>query len=302
MIGVLAAACGGARGRSGEAVLPSAAPAAEVTWRDSAPASGDDFPARPPFVAPGERMSYRLTSHGVELATFGLAAGAIEDVAGRKAIAVQTGVEAGRMMALVMDVSNAFTSWIDVATGRPLLFHADEQTSKKDVREVVDVRYHAATDAGVPISVKRGTAPAIEEVQAPSRGGLHDLNSFLVLMRSWEGDVGTRGTVDVMRGRYAWRAQVTIGAYETVVTELGDMPCVRIDGVSRKLDRTGALDAKRSERHYSIWISDDADRVPVLMVAHSDYGEIRMELVAYQPGNQPRLGRRPSRNELRAER
>jgi hypothetical protein len=33
-----------------------------------------------------------------------------------------------------------------------------------------------------------------------------------------------------------------------------------------------------------MWISDDADRVPLLMVAETDYGDIRMEIVDYTAG------------------
>jgi hypothetical protein len=285
---VSAAACGGTRRKTNVAVVPGEAPSTEVAWRDSS-ASAEDFPPLPPFAAPGERVSYRVTIHGVEVATFAFASGEITEVGGRRAIVVQSGVQAGRMLSMVKDVSDQFTSWIDVATGRPLLFRGEERASSSDPsKETVEVRFHELADGAVPVSVQRGAEPIKNETQTVG-GGLHDLNSFLVLMRSWDAAPGAQATVDVMRSRFAWRTQVAVGGYETVVTELGDMPCVRLDGVSRRLARGGGLDAGSATRQYSMWISDDADRVPVLLVAHSDYGDIRMEIVGYQAGAQ-RLG------------
>ena len=41
---------------------------------------------------------------------------------------------------------------------------------------------------------------------------------------------------------------------------------------------------------YSIWVSDDADRVPLLLVAKTDYGDVRMEIIDYAAGQGKRLG------------
>jgi hypothetical protein len=281
-------ACGGGRGTAPRAVTPDEAPPAEVAWRDGAPVR-DDFPPRPPFVAPGEAMSYRVVLHGLEVAAFQVAAGAVGDVGGRRAIVVQSGVQSSRVMSLFAELSGTFTSWIDVETGRPLLFRSEEQVTKGDpIVERVEVPFHQRSDGGLPVRVKRGDAAEVTDSQVVA-GAIHDLNSYLVLVRGWDPAVGTRVSVDVMRSRYVWRTQVTAAAYETVVTELGDMPCLRLDGISRRLRRDGTIDPRIESRRYSMWISDDADRVPVLLVAHTDYGDVRMELIDYRAGG-ARLG------------
>ena len=63
----------------------------------------------------------------------------------------------------------------------------------------------------------------------------------------------------------------------------GDVGALKIEGASRRVRRDGTIDPSSDTRRYTMWISDDADRVPVLMVAHTDYGDLRMELAAYQP-------------------
>ena len=46
----------------------------------------------------------------------------------------------------------------------------------------------------------------------------------------------------------------------------------------------------QGDRHYSIWVSDDADRVPLLLVAKTDYGDVKMEIIDYAAGQGKRLG------------
>ena len=98
-------------------------------------------------------------------------------------------------------------------------------------------------------------------------------------------------TLDVIRSRYVWRTDITLAAYENLPTSMGDLPAVRIDGVSRRVARDGQIDPTNKDvRHYSMWFSDDADRVPLAIVAATDYGDLRMDIVEYVAGTGPRLG------------
>ena len=38
-----------------------------------------------------------------------------------------------------------------------------------------------------------------------------------------------------------------------------------------------------------MWISDDADRVPLQLQAQTDYGPVTMHIIDYQPGTGTRL-------------
>ena len=57
---------------------------------------------------------------------------------------------------------------------------------------------------------------------------------------------------------------------------------MRYDGEGVRILRDGSPDPASDRRRFSMWISDDADRVPVRLVAHTDYGDIRMDLVDYR--------------------
>jgi hypothetical protein len=79
-----------------------------------------------------------------------------------------------------------------------------------------------------------------------------------------------------------WRVQLTVGKREPVMTALGEFATVRFDGSGVRLLRDGTEDPESDRRKFSLWVSDDADRVPVRLVAHTDYGDIRMDLVDYR--------------------
>jgi hypothetical protein len=93
----------------------------------------------------------------------------------------------------------------------------------------------------------------------------------------------------VFRSRYLWHVEVTMRGKEKLVTELGELPALRIDGRTYKLRRDGARTPDDAERRFTMWISDDDGRVPLEIKAVTDYGDIRMQIVDYQPGSGPRL-------------
>ena len=112
-----------------------------------------------------------------------------------------------------------------------------------------------------------------------------DYNSFLVALRAGKAPVGTKVTVEVLRSRYLWHVEMTIHGKEKLVTELGDFPALRFDGHVYKLDRDGKRIPSDDERDFSIWISDDAGRVPLQIVAKTDYGDIKMSITSYDAGS-----------------
>src|SRR5215207_1873094 len=91
----------------------------------------DALPVAPPLATPGERMSYRLSLKGVELGTFLLGVGEVTDLDGVQTVVVQAEAKSGGLAALVADIDDRFTSWVDVKTGRPRRFEEFEHTDRK---------------------------------------------------------------------------------------------------------------------------------------------------------------------------
>jgi hypothetical protein len=245
----------------------------------------------PPFAAPGEQMQYRLSIFQVEVAAFAIAVGDPEPLEDHRVIVVQAGVQSTGIAAWFKQVRTDFASWIDVETGRPLVSRVVETAGKHDPAiETSVARYHDIHDGKLPITM---TAPdgteTVEDQAVLGADGVWDVPSILMYLRGWEAEVGAKLTTQVVRSRYVWRGQFRVAKRESRVTELGRLPTVRIDGIARRLLRDGTWEPDGVVRELSVWITDDADRVPVLVVGHTDFGEVKMELVAYRPGHAANL-------------
>jgi hypothetical protein len=235
-------------------------------------------------------MQYKLSLQGVELATYDLAFGEVTDLGGKQAIVVQGHAKVTGFASFIAKIDDRFTSWVDVATGRPLRFQTDEYSSgsKTDIEHAV-VDLAGRTGDTISVTFHVNDAPPRDEAQKASQPVVWDYNAFLVALRSWEGPPGSALSLEVFRSRYLWHVDVKIHGKETLVTELGDMPALRIDGRTHKLSRKGVRDPESAERTFSMWISDDDDRVPLEIRATTDYGDLKMRIVDYQPGTGKRL-------------
>lgn len=240
---------------------------------------GDTAPAAPTVIAnPGEQMIYRISLHGIDVAEFTVSIGAATTLDGKPVIPVQTHAVSSLLLTLFHKVDDTLATWIDPTTGKPVAFRAKEMASaKSDAVEETDVTF---APGKFQVKVLRDGQPIDEEQLVKHE--IYDVPSMLVFVRGWDDAAGTKTTVDVMRSRTAWRVDFTIGDHEGVTTALGDLQAVRYDGEGVRILRSGEIDPDSDRRRFSMWISDDADRVPVRLVAHTDYGDIRMDLVDYR--------------------
>ncbi len=253
--------------------------------------TADKLPDGPPLVTPGERMSYQLALQGVELATYDFAVGDPTVVNGKPAIVVQSHAKAVGLVKMVANIDDMFTSYIDVATGRPLRWQTDEFATKSTDKERTDARMFERAGNSVPVDFHLNDDPAKPEPQTVSLPDVWDYNAFLIALRSWEGAPGSHFTAEVFRSRYLWHVEMKIHGKQKLVTQLGDFPALRLDGHVYKVGRDDKKLPDEDERDFAIWISDDDGRVPLQVTARTDYGDIEMKIVDYQPGNGQRLRR-----------
>jgi len=247
------------------------------------------FGAGAPLVTPGERMTYRVELRGVELAVMTIGVGDLTDLDGVKTIVVQVHAKSVGLAQMLAAVDDTFTSWIDITTGRSRRFAVDEfETNSKVNVEHSVADLAARSGEQVTVTFALNDAAPQPETQKVTLPDVWDYNSFLVALRSWEGAPGTKQKIEVLRSRYLWSMEIGIKGKEKLTTELGDLPALRFDAHTFKLTRAGEKDTTSDERDMSIWISDDNDRVPLKLTARTDYGDIQMDIVDYQPGTGPR--------------
>jgi hypothetical protein len=247
------------------------------------------LPDGPPLLTPGERMSYRLQLQGMELATYDFAVGDVTDVAGKKAIVVQSHAKAVGLVKMVANIDDYFNSWIDVTTGRPLRWSTDEYATKGSDKEKTDARFFERTGDTVPVDFHLNNDAPKSEPQKVSMPDVWDYNAFLIALRIWDAPIGSTVSAEVLRSRYMWHVDMKVAGKDNLVTAVGDFPALRLDGHTYKVDRNNKKFADSDERDFSIWISDDDGRVPLQTVAKTDYGDIKMEITEYSPGTGQRL-------------
>jgi hypothetical protein len=244
----------------------------------------------PPLATPGEHMQYRLSLRGIDLATYDLAVGDITELDGRKVILVQGHAKTHGVATLLETIDDHFTSWVDITTGRSLRYQADEYAagSKTDIEHAV-IDLAGRTGDTIQVLYHLNDGPTRPEPQKASLPVAWDYNAFLLALRAWEAPPGARHTLEVFRSRFLWHAEVTIRGKSKLVTELGELPALQIEGRIYKLQRDGARSPEDAERRFTIWISDDDGRVPLQINADTDYGDLVMQIVDYQPGTGAQL-------------
>lgn len=231
-------------------------------------------------------MQYRVSLQGIELAAFAIAVGDIVDLEGKQTITVQGHAKLIGLGSLIGgNIDDRFTSWLDISDGRSLRFQVDEYASKSKDMEHVVVDLANRKDDAIPISFRLNDEPEKPESQKVTAAEVWDYNAFLIAMRSWEGPPGSSAQMQVFRSRNLWSVSVTIRGKEQLTTELGELPTLRFDATTHRIKRDGTKDTEADERKFSLWISDDAGRVPLQINARTDYGEVKMQIVEYVPGN-----------------
>lgn len=231
-------------------------------------------------------MGYRLSLQGVELATYTLAIGDVEDLGDTQVIMVQGHARSVGLAEWVARIDDRFTSWLDVKTGRSHRFEVDEyETNSTTNVEHVIADLAARSSDVIPVQFHLNEEEAKLEPQKVLLPDVWDYNAFMVALRAWEQAPGTTLAAQVFRSRFLWHVDITIRGKEKLVTELGELPALRFDARTYRLDRNGARDQGSAERRFSVWISDDAGRVPLRIAARTDYGDILMDIVSYEPGS-----------------
>jgi hypothetical protein len=276
LFGTFAAACG-------------SAPAATPTTPAKPAVSNDRFAVGPPLVTPGEHMSYRLELQGMELATYDFAVGEITTIGGKQAIVVQGHAKTVGLVQMVVKVDDFFNSWIDIQTGRPLRWSTDEYATKGSDKERTDARFFERKGDTVPVDFHLNDAAPNAEPQTVSLPDTWDYNAFLIALRTWDAPPGSTITAEVMRSRFMWRVEMKVHGKTKLVTALGELPTIQLDGHTYKVDRHDVKSAGSEARDFSVWISDDDGRVPLQAVSKTDYGDIKLLITDYAPGTGTRL-------------
>jgi hypothetical protein len=148
---------------------------------------------------------------------------------------------------------------------RPVRYHED----------FVDAERHYSTDVLFPVSgphvVKThfvNPTASGDRVFPFANDALDVLSTFFVL-RSLDLRVGESLCFDVYGTRTLWRVWGKIEGREALSTAAGNFKTFRMNGIAARLN------APKIRRQIYLWISDDAQRLPIAAVGELDVGPMR---------------------------
>jgi hypothetical protein len=226
---------------------------------------------------PGEAMAYDVQLGGVLVGEAQLAVGDVGMVDGRRALVVKSRAATAGAAALVRNIVDEATTVMDADTGRPL--------SVETLVVMGDKRIAAtATFSGNTANVTyRRSAEAAPQTSRIDFGTnlLHDAHSAMAQLRGWKAAPGTTRTVFVIGGRRLWRVDVTYAGEATIGSVLGNRRAVLYDGIAYRARRDLTVESKVPTRTFRVWLSDDADRVPLQVTGKTELGDVVMTLTDY---------------------
>jgi hypothetical protein len=254
--------------------VASSGPPAVVVAASGPPVSLDDV--APKFL-PGESLSFEVTFKGIEGGRARMAIGEPALVDGQRVIAVRADLESSGLVAIVKSLRDDTSTWLDADTGLPLRSESDVNTSGKRV-QMVTTFDHAARHAETVLN-RNGLVKKLGR-RLP-HGEVYDPIAAMLVLRGWDAPPGTRGLMHSFSGRTLWRTELVVEAREELKTALGKLPALRTSGVAYRVGAGGAIDPRRKPRHFTVWVSDDAWRIPLRVSAVTEMGDVVVQATGY---------------------
>jgi hypothetical protein len=199
-------------------------------------------------------------------------------VDGKTVLPIHADAESSGLLAVVKTVHDEVSAWIDASTGLPLRSVGDSNTSGKELHAEISFD-HALHQAKIAYQIAKGALQTTGR-RLPE-GATYDPIGVILVLRGWDAPDGARAIFHTLGGRTVWRTELTVDGRELRDTKLGKLSCVRMTGLSRRLSPSLVVDEKRPARQFTVWLTDDARRVPLEIIAHTELGDVAVKLTSY---------------------
>lgn len=249
---------------------------AVIADQPAEPVRLSELPARS-FYTPGEIMEFDLSFRGVTVGNAVLAAGEPGTEGGRPVLIVRSELTSAGVIKMVKTVRDDVTTRIALDTGAPI--HNKGDLLYGDKRLVLESHF---SDRHVIVDYERnGAARRKQLFVMPPDPPAHDAHSILGLLRAWQPAAGDQVAFYGLSGRRMWMSELSFTGHETIRTAMGLYPAIRLDGVATRLTSRLKPDIRGKQRTYTIWLSDDAHRIPLRVSGHTEYGNVAIEMTRY---------------------
>jgi|JI10StandDraft_1071094.scaffolds.fasta_scaffold12394_11 hypothetical protein len=241
-------------------------------------ATTETVPPSVPLAAvhPGEKMRFEVSLAGVLAGEASFATGDFGERDGRPTVVLSSSIRSAGALALVKDIRDEATTVLAIDGLEPLSTTATVKANPRDY--TAETRF---VDRVAEIEFRPAKGPT-QQLRYDFAGQVaHDAHSAMATLRVWQAPTGTTQTMWVLGGRRIWKVELTLGPTEVIHTFAGNQPAIRLDGRATRAHANLTVDPSRPPRTFSVWLSDDADRVPFRVVAATELGDVLIEMVEY---------------------
>lgn len=196
-----------------------------------------------PHGIPGEVMEFVLEGRGITVGRVVTTVGQPGQIDDRPAIIVRSRATSEGLLATFAEYVGEMTTTIDLERGTPLSMSKEEWI------------------------VLNGKPDHNTYARTWHDGDHHDPHSAAAVLRGWLSQPGDRGQLTVGWSSNAIEVAIVDAGREIMPD--GNRPAVRYDGIAK-------------QHTFSVWISDDVARVPLLMRANTKWGSVSAALVHYE--------------------
>jgi hypothetical protein len=226
---------------------------------------------------PGESMAFEVRLGGVLAGEAALAVGELGSFDGHRSVVVKSRAQTAGAAALIKKIIDEATTVVDMDSGRPL--QLDTYVEQDSQKTTAEAKFNGSV---ATITYSRSDEPKPHTMRIDfGAQTVHDTHSAMAQLRGWRPQVGSVKTVYVVGGRRLWRVDVKYEGSETIGSSVGNRRAVRFTGASYRARPNFSVESDKPARTFQVWLSDDADRVPLRMSAHTELGEVTMELTEY---------------------
>lgn len=233
----------------------------------------------------GEVLEGRIFIEDVAAGTVALRAGKRCLVDGKLALPVSGEGQLGGLLSLFGRGSAETSALIGLDASLPI--EAKWDVEMDDKRTFVELDYAVGRYRLHQIRERPNRKPAnsYRRVDLATEQTPHDGHSLLGYLRRWDPPEGSRGFLYFVLGRSLLRADVSFMGKERLETRLGEREVVRIDGVAtRVMEKTLQPVKRTAPKPFTLWVSDDADRVPLRLVVTTTLAELTIDLTKRTKG------------------
>lgn len=236
-----------------------------------------------PFVAGSQsrlapcRLNYKATWKGmIDAGTIQMEFGNPANAKAGAYIATSQGQSLGAAAA-VYAYKHWFWSEMDPATFRPRLFHSVEDVEKKRVKHTLE--YSRKQVTWERLSHVYETGADFVQKGSFAFSPAHDVFSAMLFVRGRKLDNGDDVSFVIQPGESPYLVRVHVDGREAHEGRAA----IRLSVAMRKIDQdTLELLPYKKLKRATLWLSDDADRVPLEIRAEVFIGDVRVTLVNQQ--------------------